>query len=747
MGVAYVIYTSGSTGKPKGVLVSHCNVARLLLFTSQWYHFNQNDIWTFFHSYAFDFSVWEIWGSLSYGGQLIVVPYLTSRSPQAFYELLKNKKVSILNQTPSAFQQLITYESVLLKTDKELLPLSLRKVIFGGEALEINKLKSWFENHQDNDLCLVNMYGITETTVHATYLSLAEQDIENSNRSMIGSKIPDLQIYILDSYQNPVPVGVSGEIYIGGAGLARGYLNRPDLTAEKFVPNPFVSEETFQKNQLENPQSLRLYRTGDLARYLSDGNIEFLGRIDDQVKIRGFRIELGEIESTLSHQGSVNQAVVMAREDEPGQKQLVAYVVPQESLLSTLDKELVLTAASKEEFAVLKGETLPALTEDLRNSLARSLPDYMIPAFFVFIDKVPLTPNGKIDRKALPAPDLTLRQVGEQYVAPTSTLEQDLAAIWTEVLKIEKIGIHDNFFKLGGHSLLIAQMISKINSTIHIHLSLIDLFENPTISMISNLADLDFQSSSKSPLIIIEKGKPQNIPLFMIHPGGGIAYCYTILSKHIKDIPIYGINNPNFQDGSKTFKTVEAIARYYVKIIKDKQNSGPYFISGWSFGGIVAYEIAQQLHAIGDTVKNLILIESVTPNLKEIIKNNTRKKTEKIIENENIFYFLDEKTEKLIKHNVEASAKLMKKYKPKKYKQKENVMLLKAEDQSTHISEDYGWGKIIRNLVIKKTPGAHSTLFDLSFAESTAKNIMHEYFKSYSKVLELQQSQGKNNIS
>jgi acyl-CoA synthetase (AMP-forming)/AMP-acid ligase II/acyl carrier protein len=287
---------------------------------------------------------------------------------------------------------------------------------------------------------------------------------------------------------NPVPVGIAGEIYIGGVGLARGYLNRADLTAEKFVPNPFASQETLTlEKQIEaagsnHYHSLRLYRTGDLARYLPDGNIEFLGRIDDQVKIRGFRIELGEIESTLSTHGDVAQAVVVAREDEPGNKQLVAYIVLREQVCSSLEKALFFTSSAKEECAVLTGENIPVLTEDLRNNLALTLPDYMIPSFFVYLDKIPLTSNGKIDRKTLPAPDLSLRQVGDEYVAPTSQIEIELSSIWSEVLRIEHIGIHDNFFKLGGHSLLATQVISLIRHSYNIDIPLRAIFEHPTIS-------------------------------------------------------------------------------------------------------------------------------------------------------------------------------------------------------------------------------------------------------------------------
>ena len=330
--LAYVIYTSGTTGKPKGTLISHRNVVRLLSATDSWYHFSERDVWTFFHSHAFDFSVWEIWGALLFGGRLVVVPYLVSRSPEAFYRLLSTERVTILNQTPSAFYQLIQAEETIGQKD-----LALRYVIFGGEALEVQALRPWYERHRDHPK-LVNMYGITETTVHVTYRPLSQSDLNSG--SVIGAPISDLQVYILDGDSQPTPIGVAGEIYVGGSGLARGYLNRPELTAERFIPSPFGHEP-----------GARLYKTGDLARFLPGRDIEYLGRIDHQVKIRGFRIELGEIESVLRQHPSVREVAMLAREDAPGEKRLVAYVVPRE----------------------------PITASELRSHLKRLVPEYMVP--------------------------------------------------------------------------------------------------------------------------------------------------------------------------------------------------------------------------------------------------------------------------------------------------------------------------------------------------------------------------------
>ncbi|HYX24290.1 MAG TPA: amino acid adenylation domain-containing protein, partial [Thermoanaerobaculia bacterium] len=359
---AYVIYTSGSTGRPKGVVVRHGNAMRLFSATDRWFGFGPEDVWTLFHSYAFDFSVWEIWGALLYGGRLVIVPYWVSRSPEAFYELLRAEKVTILNQTPSAFRQLIWAEEAVLAGAAP--DLALRYVIFGGEALEPASLAPWFERHGDERPRLINMYGITETTVHVTYRELSWQDVSRAV-SAVGCPIPDLGVYLLDSTLQLVPVGVPGEIHVGGAGLAEGYLSRPELTAERFIPNPFGDAGS------------RLYKSGDLARRLPDGDLEYLGRIDHQVKVRGFRIELGEIESALVRHPAVREAVVLAV-DGPDRR-LVAWVVP----------------ASGEAVSL----------SELRSFVAQSLPDYMLPSALVLLDSLPLTPNGKIDRRALPAPE------------------------------------------------------------------------------------------------------------------------------------------------------------------------------------------------------------------------------------------------------------------------------------------------------------------------------------------------------
>ncbi|GLZ28595.1 hypothetical protein Lesp02_07850 [Lentzea sp. NBRC 105346] len=415
---AYVIYTSGSTGVPKGVVIPHSNVVRLFEQTRQWFQFDEDDVWTLFHSSAFDFSVWELWGPLLYGGRLVVVPHDVSRSPEAFLRLLHDERVTVLNQTPSAFYQLMACEQI---------PLSLRYVVFGGEALDLWRLADWYRHH---DAVLVNMYGITETTVHVSFLALDPDLAAKANGSLIGAGIPDLRVYVLDENLRPVPPGVIGEMFVAGEGLARGYLNRPGLTASRFIANPFDSG--------------RMYRTGDLARWQPGGQLEYLGRADHQVKIRGFRIELGEIEAVLHP--AVEHVAVIERD-----QRLIAYFV------------------GSSEIA------------DLRELAARSLPDYMVPSAFVRLDRLPLNSNGKLDKRALPDPDRDAA-TSTEYVQPRTETERVIARVWADVLGVERVGAADSFFELGGDSISSIRVISRLRGEFGVDLSPRDLFDHPTVA-------------------------------------------------------------------------------------------------------------------------------------------------------------------------------------------------------------------------------------------------------------------------
>ncbi|MDT0269136.1 amino acid adenylation domain-containing protein [Streptomyces sp. DSM 44915] len=484
---AYLIYTSGSTGRPKGVLVPHRNVVRLFDTTRDTFGFGASDVWTLFHSYAFDFSVWELWGALLYGGRLVVVPREVTRSPGEFLELLARERVTVLNQTPSAFYPLIDADRQAQASSE----LALRWVVFGGEALDFRRLAGWFERHPEGTPRLANMYGITETTVHVSFYELAAEQATDGAPSVVGRPLDDLAGYVLDDALRPVPAGVPGELYVAGAGLARGYRARPGLTAGRFVPNPFAAAP-----------GARMYRTGDVVRWRSDGQLEFVGRADEQVKLRGFRIELGEIEAVLAGLDGVARAVVVMREDQPGDRRLVAYVVGPDA-------------------------RVPALLDGLR----AALPDYMVPSAIVVLDALPLTPNGKLDRRALPVPDLTGLDTGR---LPRTPVEEVLCGLFGEVLGVGEVSIDAGFFDLGGHSLLATRLVSRIRSVLDVELSVRDLFESPTVAGIADRLGAGGAGAGRARLVPVVP-RPDRVPvsfaqqrLWFLHQLEGPSPTYNI---------------------------------------------------------------------------------------------------------------------------------------------------------------------------------------------------------------------------
>jgi amino acid adenylation domain-containing protein len=458
--LAYVIYTSGSTGTPKGVAVEHAAVARLFTATEPWFGFGPDDVWTLFHSCAFDFSVWELWGALLYGGRLVVVPREVSRDAEAFHALVRRERVTVLSQTPSAFRP-------FARADGERGgALALRWVVFGGEALEPASLREWVERRGVDSPRLANLYGITETTVHVTFRRLGRGDVFEGAGSPIGARIPDLRLYVLDGGMRPLPVGVPGELYVGGPGVARGYLNRPALTARRFVPDPFARG--------------RLYRTGDRVRWRGDGTLEYLGRLDEQVKVRGFRVELGEVDAALRRCPGVADCAVVARAGAPGETRLVAYVV-----------------GGAEEGA-------------LRARLRRTLPEHMLPSAFVGLDALPLTPNGKLDRRALPAPQAA---AGGEHAAPRNGVEEVLAGIWAHVLGRERVGVHESFFEAGGHSLMALRVVSRVREVFGAALQVRALFEAPTVAGLAERVQALLRAGSPAPAPVVPVSREGALPL------------------------------------------------------------------------------------------------------------------------------------------------------------------------------------------------------------------------------------------
>ncbi|MEU3947666.1 amino acid adenylation domain-containing protein [Streptomyces sp. NPDC029526] len=432
---AYIIYTSGSTGVPKGVVVSHANALRLFTAAEEHFDVGPDDVWTMFHSHAFDFSVWELWGALLHGGRLVVVPHWVTRAADEFAALVAAEGVTVLNQTPSSFSQ---FSRMVLERRPEL---SLRYVVFGGEALDPTALADWFAAYGDSAPSLVNMYGITETTVHVTHRRVTAADAAGTD-SVIGDPLRDLALYVLDDDLNPVPPGVPGEIFVGGAGVAVGYLGRPGLTADRMLPDPFGTEP-----------GARMYRSGDLARRTPGGDLCYLGRADGQVKIRGHRIELGEIRSALLALPGIVDAVVVTRADTTGGRRLIAYVVPSDG-------------------SEVNGR-------ELRRALGRGLPEWMIPTVYEPLDAIPLTRNGKVDRRALPAPGAGPDAAARAHVPPQTDTEKALAAIWQELLGVPRVGLDDDFFQIGGHSLMVVQLVSRIRERLGREVPIAGMFQHP----------------------------------------------------------------------------------------------------------------------------------------------------------------------------------------------------------------------------------------------------------------------------
>ncbi|MEG4217554.1 amino acid adenylation domain-containing protein [Microcoleus sp. Pol14C6] len=590
--LAYVMYTSGSTGKPKGVCVVHRGVVRLVKDTN-FASLTGAEVFLQLAPISFDASTLEIWGSLLNGAQLAVFPP-GSPSLAELGEAIRLYKVTILWLTAGLFHLMVDDRIEDLK--------GVRQLLAGGDVLSVPHVQKLLR--EVPNCKLINGYGPTENTTF-TCCAPIDSASEISNSVPIGRAIANTQVYILDRYLQPVPIGVPGELYAGGAGLARGYLNRPDLTAERFIPNPFTSKEDGLENAEYRsvssllpssffllPSSNRLYKTGDLARYLSDGNIEYLGRTDNQVKIRGFRIEVGEIEAVLAGHPDVSQAAIAVQLDASGNKCLAAYAVSR------------------------PGQILAAGT--LRGFLQERLPDYMIPAGFVFLDALPLNPNGKVDRRALATQKWQSSDAAPNEtsaVAPRDQLELQVTEIWQQVLGIDSMGIRDNFFEVGGHSLLAARLLAEIEKVFDKKLPLSAIFQSPTVEQLADILREPEWSSPSPSMVVIQPGtgsyKP---PLFCIHVlGRGLEFYRPLMNYIDRSQPVLGLSTQIMDEKLAPPNRVEELAAYYIKEMQTFQPHGPYLLLGVSFGGTVAFEMARQLHDLGEKVALLGLLDTYGP--------------------------------------------------------------------------------------------------------------------------------------
>ena len=556
--LAYVLYTSGSTGKPKGVQIAHHSLVNLMYSFQKSPGITANDITLAVATISFDIAGIDIYLPLCSGAKIIMADSITAKDGRALLDIVRNEGVTILQATP------YTWRMMLEVGWAEHLPL---KVFCGGEALAKDLAEKLIPVCKE----LWNLYGPTETTIYSII-----KHVTDPNDITIGWPVDNTQVFILDEKKNNLVNGEIGEIYIGGAGVAWGYLNRPELTAERFIDNPFTHGE-------------KIYRTGDLAKLKPDGDIVYLGRIDHQVKVRGYRIELGEIEHNLGKQPGIKQAVVIAREDTPGIPRLVAYVVlesgetgiPEKSTLDIWDK-----------------------------SLLEVLPEYMMPDDYVLMDVIPSTPNGKIDRKALPKPDYSHINREGEYVAPRTSNEKLVADIWEEMMGLNQISIFDNFFQLGGRSLVAVKIMARLEQETGKRLPLATLFEHSTVEKLAARLEIDAEAITWESLVPI-KPNGSKMPLYIVHGAGLNVLLFNALAMNMDDEqPVYGLQAKGLNGIDEPLDVMEEIAANYVEEIINHDPVGPYAVAGYSLGGLIAYEMAKQMLALGKDVKMLAMFDT-----------------------------------------------------------------------------------------------------------------------------------------
>ena len=693
--LAYVIYTSGSTGRPKGTLLRHRGLCNLAHASIPIFKVGTDSRLLQFASFSFDASVADIFIALLAGATLCLARQETLLPGTDLPQLLRDQGITTVTFPPSVFK--------VLPSEKQR---SLWTIVSAGESCSPDIVAHWAPGRR-----FLNGYGPTETSVAASYY-LAPDGAEKMATVPIGRPIANTQIYLLDAQLQPAPVGVPGELHIGGVSLARGYLNRPDLTAEKFIPHPFSDEP-----------GARLYKTGDLARFLPDGNIEFLGRIDHQVKVRGFRIELGEIETVLEGHPALSQAVVLAREDNPGDKRLVAYIVPQQ------------------------GES-PA-TGELRNFTQQKLPAYMVPSTFVTLDALPLTPNAKIDRRALPPPEGT-RPDSEKTVPPRDALELQLARIWEEILDIRPISVKDNFFDLGGHSLLAVRLIAQIQQQLGQDLSLVTLFQEPTVEHLASI--LRQQGSTDSSSLVPLQPKGSKPPLFFVHPSGGSVHWYADLARYLgSEQPFYGLQAQGLNGDQTIHTTIEDMASHYVSVLREFHPQGPYLLGSWSMGVIVAFEMARRLQAQGQKVALLALLDqgptlpAKEPKddadyLMDVFGKHlplSLDHLQQLEPGEQVAYVWHEARKanwiypditlaqfSHFVHMLRTHTEAWRRYVPRIYPGRITLFRARKQPQEGHPDPDLGWAKLAAGGVdIHKVPGDHLSMIHKRHARTLAKRL------------------------
>jgi amino acid adenylation domain-containing protein len=687
--IAYVLYTSGSTGKPRGVLLPHAGLVNYTTSAAKMFGIGPSDRMMQFCSISFDIAIEEMYTTWLSGATLVLRTEEMSLAVPEFLAWVEQQKITILDLPTAYWHEWVHHFSEL----KEPVPPSVRLVIVGGEKSSAKSLAIWLKAIRGRTRW-INTYGPTEASICVTAFEPSFGDDGAIPENIpVGRPLPNCRVYLLDRQLNPVPVGVPGELHVGGVCVSRGYHNRPEMTAQKFVSDPFSNEP-----------GARMYKTGDMARYLPSGDIEFLGRGDDQIKIRGFRVELGEIEAALAKHPLVGEAAVVAREDAPGDKRLIAYIVPARN-------------------------AQPTPTE-LRHYLQQHLPDYMVPSDCVLLEAMPLTPNGKVDRRGLPAPQGVAPS--QEMVAASDAFQSQLVGIWEEVLGRKPIGIRDNFFELGGHSLLAARLMHRIGRTLNKTVPLALLFEAPTIEQLAETLRDDAWSRHWSSLVPIQPAG-SHTPFFCIHGVGGNVVGFHELGRRMApDFPFYGLQSQGLDGQHPCHTTIEEMASHYLDEIRSVQPRGPYFLGGFSFGGLVAYEMSQQLLARGEEAGLLVLFDTYPGDLKSVAESlvhlvltpswrnwtyDLPKALRKRIKRLSTTWRLPQHLKDVRDTNRAASDRyLLRPFEGR-------ATLIRADEQSLRSSEDphAAWNSLVSNLDVHSVPGNHYDILVEPQVEHLAK--------------------------
>lgn len=709
--LAYGMYTSGSTGTPKGVLIEHRSLVNYAIAANGEYKMTSADRVLQFASLNFDISAEEIYTALTSGATLVLRTAETI-DIGTFLRHCREWQITVVS-LPTAYWHELT---IRLEADRLQLPPSLRLTIIGGEKAAISRFRAW-QQVVGRQVRLINTYGPTEATIIALCTDLSALDIDLDCLEVpIGFPLANLEVYILDSNLQRVPAGTPGELHIGGAALARGYLNRPERTATRFIPNPF--SDAF---------SGRLYKTGDLVRYRADGNIEFIGRIDRQVKIRGFRIELTEVEMAIDRYPSIAQAVVIVREDNPGDKKLVAY-------------------------CVADPRTAPPSTSELRSFVAETLPEYMVPAMFVLLTSLPVTVNGKVDLAALPVPAEIRQDLSPTFVAPADEIEVTLTTIWQQLLGQKSIGTNDNFFELGGHSLLGVRLFSQIEQIWGKSLPLATLLQAQTIEQLAYIIREAADLAPWSSIVLIQAGTTTKPPLFCIHPIGGNVLEYYALATYLgTERSIYGLQSQGLDGLQPPLDRIEEMASKYIQELLTVEPDGPYLLIGYSFGGSIAFEIARQLQGLGKQVDFLGLLDIPAPqipplrpsllkalsiHLSNLWRLNGAERWKYVIDRINYRFNNLDPREFLIRglSEINPSPQLLniinsnfqadRDYYPQTYTGDMHLFRCRVQSMQYALYRDLGWSSLVNgNVVVRDLRGSHYSLLKKPHVRPLAEDL------------------------